>query len=152
MKCPYCGHAKHKVVDSRDSRDGTAIRRRRECLDCGRRMTTYEQVELTPLMVVKKDGSRERFDRAKLMDGLLRACEKRPVTVSELESICDRVEGVAQERGDREIDSQQIGEQVMDRLRDIDEVAYVRFASVYRHFRDVNAFMDELKGLLGSQS
>ena len=152
MKCPYCGLSKHKVVDSRDSRDGTAIRRRRECLDCGRRMTTYEQVELTPLMVVKKDGSRERFDRAKLMDGLLRACEKRPVTGSQLEAICDRVQTVAQEQGEREIDSQQIGEQVMDQLRDIDEVAYVRFASVYRHFRDVNAFMDELKGLLGSQS
>lgn len=152
MKCPYCGHTKHKVVDSRDSRDGTAIRRRRECLDCGRRMTTYEQIQLTPLMVVKKDGSRERFDRAKLLAGLLRACEKRPVTVSELESICDLVETTAQEQGEREMDSQQIGEQVMDRLRDIDEVAYVRFASVYRHFRDVNAFMDELKGLLSSQS
>lgn len=152
MKCPYCGHSKHKVVDSRDSREGTAIRRRRECLDCGRRMTTYEQVELTPLMVVKKDGSRERFDRAKLMDGLLRACEKRPVTGSQLDSICDQVQMLAQDQGDREIDSQQIGELVMDALRDIDEVAYVRFASVYRHFRDVNAFMDELKGLLASQS
>ena len=152
MKCPYCGHSKHKVVDSRDSREGTAIRRRRECLDCGRRMTTYEQVELTPLMVVKKDGSRERFDRSKLMDGLLRACEKRPVTGTQLESICDKVQMLAQDQGEREIDSQQIGEQLMDELRDIDEVAYVRFASVYRHFRDVNAFMDELKGLLGSQS
>jgi len=152
MKCPYCGHSKHKVVDSRDSRDGTAIRRRRECLDCGRRMTTYEQVELTPLMVLKKDGSRERFDRAKLMDGLLRACEKRPVTGPQLEAICDDVQMLAQDQGEREINSQQIGERVMDQLRDIDEVAYVRFASVYRHFRDVNAFMDELKGLLGSQS
>lgn len=151
MKCPFCGHAKHKVVDSRDSRDGTAIRRRRECLDCGRRMTTYEQVELTPLMVVKKDGSRERYDRAKLMNGLLRACEKRPVRVTQLEEICNGVEALAQD-GEREVDSQQIGELVMDRLRDIDEVAYVRFASVYRHFRDVNAFMDELKGLLSSQS
>jgi transcriptional repressor NrdR len=152
MKCPYCGHAKHKVVDSRDSRDGTAIRRRRECLDCGRRMTTYEQVELTPLMVVKKDGSRERYDRGKLMNGLLRACEKRPVRVTQLEEICDGVEALAQDRGEREVDNQQIGELVMDQLRDIDEVAYVRFASVYRHFRDVNAFMDELKGLLSSQS
>jgi transcriptional repressor NrdR len=152
MKCPYCGHHKHKVVDSRDSRDGTAIRRRRECLDCGRRMTTYEQVELTPLMVVKKDGSRERFDRTKLMAGLLRACEKRPVATADLETICARVEARGQEESEREIDSQQIGEYVMDQLRDIDEVAYVRFASVYRHFRDVNAFMDELKGLLSSQS
>lgn len=152
MKCPYCGHSKHKVVDSRDSREGTAIRRRRECLDCGRRMTTYEQVELTPLMVLKKDGSRERFDRGKLMGGLLRACEKRPVTGAQLESICDKVQMLAQDQGDREINSQQIGELVMEQLRDIDEVAYVRFASVYRHFRDVNAFMDELKGLLGSQS
>lgn len=152
MKCPYCGHSKHKVVDSRDSRDGTAIRRRRECLDCSRRMTTYEQVELTPLMVVKKDGSREMFDRAKLMDGLLRACEKRPVTGSQLESICDSVQTLAQDQAEREIDSQQIGEQLMDQLRDIDEVAYVRFASVYRHFRDVNAFMDELKGLLEPES
>ncbi len=115
-------------------------------------MTTYEQVELTPLMVVKKDGSRERYDRAKLMNGLLRACEKRPVRVVQLEEICDSVEALGQDQGIREIDSQQMGELVMDQLRDIDEVAYVRFASVYRHFRDVNAFMDELKGLLSSQS
>jgi len=152
MKCPYCGHHKHKVVDSRDSRDGAAIRRRRECLECGRRMTTYEQVEMAPVVVVKKDGSREQFDRAKLLAGLMRACEKRPVATADLERMCDGVEALAQDSPDREIDSQQIGEYVMDQLRDIDEVAYVRFASVYRHFRDVNAFMDELKGLLDPQS
>lgn len=152
MKCPYCGHRKDKVVDSRESRDGDAIRRRRECLDCGRRMTTYEQIELMPVMVVKKDGRRERFERSKLMAGLMRACEKRPIPMAQLEEICDQVEGRAHEAGSREIDSQQIGELVMERLRGLDEVAYVRFASVYRHFRDINAFMEELKGLLGPGS
>jgi len=148
MKCPYCGHRKDKVVDSRESRDGEAIRRRRECLECGRRMTTYEQIEDVPIMVVKKDGRRERFDRGKIMAGLMRACEKRPVSMRSLEEVVDEVESRAQESGSREIDSQQIGQLVMDRLRQLDEVAYVRFASVYRHFRDINAFMEELKGLL----
>lgn len=148
MKCPYCGHRKDRVVDSRESRDGAAIRRRRECLNCGRRMTTYEQIEVIPVMVVKKDGRRERFDRTKLMAGLMRACEKRPIPMARLEDLCDQVEVRAQESDGREIDSQRIGELVMERLRDLDEVAYVRFASVYRHFRDINAFMEELKGLL----
>lgn len=148
MKCPYCGHRKDKVVDSRESRDGSAIRRRRECLGCGRRITTYEQIESIPIMVVKKDGRRERFDRAKLMAGMMRACEKRPVPMQELESICDEIEALAQDQEGREIDSQQVGELVMERLRALDEIAYVRFASVYRHFRDINAFMDELKTLL----
>ncbi len=152
MKCPYCGHRKDKVVDSRENREGSAIRRRRECLACGRRMTTYEQIEMTPIMVVKKDGRRERFDRGKLLAGMLRACEKRPVPMAELERICDDVEGLAQEQGGREVDSQQIGELVMERLRGLDEIAYVRFASVYRHFRDINAFMQELKTLLDGSS
>lgn len=148
MKCPYCGHPKDKVVDSRESRDGAAIRRRRECLGCGRRITTYEQIENIPIMVVKKDGRRERFDRSKLLAGLMRACEKRPVPMQELDSICDEIQALAQDAEGREIDSQQIGELVMERLRELDEIAYVRFASVYRHFRDINAFMDELKTLL----
>jgi transcriptional repressor NrdR len=152
MKCPYCGHRKDKVVDSRESRDGEMIRRRRECLECGRRITTYEQVEAVPIMVVKKDGRRERFDRSKLMAGLMRACEKRPISMQSLERVCDEVEALAQDAGSREIDSQAIGELVMERLRDLDEVAYVRFASVYRHFRDINAFMEELKGLLDPSS
>ena len=152
MKCPYCGHRKDKVVDSRESREGEMIRRRRECLECGRRITTYEQVEAVPIMVVKKDGRRERFDRSKLMAGLMRACEKRPISMQSLEEICDEVEGLAQEAGTREIDSRAMGELVMERLRELDEVAYVRFASVYRHFRDINAFMEELKGLLDPSS
>ena len=152
MKCPYCGHRKDKVVDSRESREGEMIRRRRECLECGRRITTYEQVEAVPIMVVKKDGRRERFDRSKLMAGLMRACEKRPISMQSLEEICDEVEGLAQEAGTREIDSRAMGELVMERLRELDEVAYVRFASVYRHFRDINAFMEELKGLLDQPS
>jgi transcriptional repressor NrdR len=149
MKCPYCGHRKDKVVDSRESRDGEAIRRRRECLECGRRITTYEQIEAVPIMVAKKDGRRERFDRGKLMAGLMRACEKRPISMQSLEKICDDVEALAQDAGTLEIQSEAIGEFVMERLRDLDQVAYVRFASVYRHFRDINAFMEELKGLLG---
>ncbi len=152
MKCPYCGNRKDKVVDSRESKDGSAIRRRRECLECGRRITTYEQIENVPIMVVKKDGRRERFERGKLLSGLLRACEKRPVPTQELEAICDEIESLAQDQGGREIDSQKIGEMVMERLRDLDDIAYVRFASVYRHFRDINAFMEELKGLLDGPS
>ena len=152
MKCPYCGHNKDKVVDSREVREGDVIRRRRECLECNRRMTTYEQIEVVPIVVVKKDGSRERFDRGKLLSGIMRACEKRPIPVQELEAICDQVETRAQEGSGREIDCREIGELVMDRLRSLDEVAYVRFASVYRHFRDVNAFMEELKTLLDQQT
>ena len=150
MKCPFCGHSNDKVVDSRESREGQAIRRRRECLseECGRRFTTYERVEDVPIMVIKKDGRRERFDRKKLLDGLLKACEKRTVPLQQLEGICDEVEGMAHEVADREIPNQVIGEHVIERLRDLDDVAYVRFASVYKQFKDINEFMSELKGLL----
>ncbi|MFW6198578.1 MAG: transcriptional regulator NrdR, partial [Acidobacteriota bacterium] len=147
MKCPYCGESKDRVVDSRESREGKVIRRRRECLSCGRRVTTYEQIEQLPIMVVKKDGRRERFDRGKLMAGIMRACEKRPVPMQRLEEICDEAEGLIQDKSDREIASDEIGELVMERLRELDEVAYVRFASVYRQFKDINAFMAELKNL-----
>jgi transcriptional repressor NrdR len=141
---------KDKVVDSRESRQGQAIRRRRECLSdkCARRFTTYERVEDVPIMVIKKDGRRERFDRKKLLDGLLKACEKRRVPLQQLESICDEVEGMAHDIPDREIPKQVIGECVVERLRDLDDVAYVRFASVYKQFKDINEFMSELKGLL----
>lgn len=150
MKCPYCGHLKDKVVDSRETREGQVIRRRRECLSetCGRRFTTYEQVELVPIMVIKKDGRRERFDRGKLLEGLLKACEKRAVPLQELEAICDEVEGMAHDLPDREIPNTTIGEHVVERLRQLDDVAYVRFASVYRQFKDINEFMAELKDLL----
>lgn len=151
MKCPYCGESKDKVVDSRESREGEVIRRRRECLSCGRRVTTYEQIEQAPVMVVKKDGRRERFDRGKLMAGIMRACEKRPIPMQRLEKICDEAEAMIQEKTDREIDSYELGELVMERLRKLDEVAYVRFASVYRQFKDINAFMAELKTLLDRQ-
>lgn len=150
MRCPFCGHDKDKVVDSRESREGQVIRRRRECLneDCGRRYTTYEQVEDVPIMVIKKDGHRERFDRAKLLGGLLKACEKRTVPLQKLEAICDEVEGMAHDLPDREIENSMIGEHVVDRLRELDDVAYVRFASVYKQFKDINEFMAELKDLL----
>ena len=150
MKCPFCGHMKDKVVDSRESREGQVIRRRRECLseECGRRFTTYEQVEDVPIMVIKKDGRRERFDRNKLLEGLLKACEKRAVPLQELETICDEVEGMAHDLPDREIPNQSVGEHVIERLRELDDVAYVRFASVYRRFEDVQEFVAELKDLL----
>jgi len=152
MKCPYCGHLKDRVVDSRESRESQVIRRRRECLKCEKRFTTYEKVEDVPVMVVKRDGRRERFDREKLLEGLFKACEKRPVPTQELEDICDAVEVHAQDQPDREIEVTQIGELVMERLRDLDDVAYVRFASVYRQFKDINAFMAELKDLLDESS
>jgi len=150
MKCPFCGHNEDKVVDSRESREGQVIRRRRECLneDCNRRYTTYEQVEDLPVMVVKKDGRRERFERAKLLEGLLKACEKRAVSLQELEAVCDEVEGLAHDHPEREIPVDAVGTRVMERLRDLDDVAYVRFASVYRQFKDINEFMAELKDLL----
>jgi transcriptional repressor NrdR len=148
MKCPYCGHLGDKVVDSRESKEGDAIRRRRECLDCGRRFTSYERIDEIPYMVVKKDGSRERFDRQKLIGGLLKACEKRPVSLAAVEAIADRVEMALQERPEREIATAEIGASVMEELKTLDKVAYVRFASVYRHFRDIGEFMNELKGLL----
>jgi len=152
MKCPFCGHLKDKVVDSRETQESQAIRRRRECLECGRRFTTYEKLEDVPVMVVKKDGRRERFDRKKLLEGMLTACEKRSVPLPRLEMICDEVEGLAQDRQEREIATTEIGELVVDRLRDLDDVAYVRFASVYRQFKDINAFMSELKALLDEPS
>jgi transcriptional repressor NrdR len=148
MKCPYCSHLGDKVVDSRESKEGEAIRRRRECLDCGKRFTSYERIDEIPYMVVKKDGSRERFERQKLVAGLLKACEKRPVSLTALDAVADRVEGSLQERPEKEIATTEIGGFVMEELKKLDKVAYVRFASVYRHFRDVGEFMNELKDLL----
>ena len=148
MRCPYCGADESKVIDSRPTEDGEKIRRRRECLNCKKRFTTYEIVETVPLMVVKKDRSREVFDRQKLLNGMLRACEKRPVTLSQLESIADDIEQELQSALEREISTVDIGEMVMARLKTVDEVAYVRFASVYRSFKDINTFMEELSKLL----
>lgn len=150
MRCPYCGEVESKVIDSRPTDDGERIRRRRECLSCQKRFTTYEVVETVPLMVVKKDGSREAFDRQKLLNGLMRACEKRPVSFSELERAVDEIEQTLLNTMNREVTSLEIGEQAMQQLKNIDEVAYVRFASVYRQFSDINTFMDELKELLDS--
>ena len=151
MKCPYCGHLGDKVVDSRESREGEVIRRRRECLGCGKRFTSYERIDEIPYMVVKKDGSRERFERQKLIAGLLKACEKRPVSVAALEGVADRVEGTLQDRPEKEMATAEIGSFVMQELKKLDKVAYVRFASVYRHFRDIGEFMTELKDLLNAK-
>ena len=148
MKCPYCAHLGDKVVDSRESKEGEVIRRRRECLGCGKRFTSYERIDEIPYMVVKKDGTRERFERQKLVAGLLKACEKRPVSAAGLEAIADRVEGALQDRPEKEVATADIGAFVMEELKKLDKVAYVRFASVYRHFRDINEFADELKDLL----
>ena len=148
MKCPYCSYEESKVIDSRPTDEGERIRRRRECLKCHRRFMTYEIVESLPIVVVKKDKSREVFDRNKLMSGLLRACEKRPVSLETLENAVDEIETTLQSSLDREVTSIRIGELTMDKLKEIDEVAYVRFASVYRQFRDINSFMDELARLL----
>lgn len=148
MKCPFCGELKDRVVDSRESRDGLAVRRRRECLSCSRRFTSYEQIEDIPYMVVKNDGSREDFDRKKLLAGLHRACQKRPVAVTELQRIVDKVEQKLHEQEDREISTREIGTEIMRRLKKLDQVAYVRFASVYRKFEDVDAFMEELQKLV----
>jgi transcriptional repressor NrdR len=151
MKCPYCAHLGDKVVDSRESREGEVIRRRRECLGCAKRFTSYERIDEIPYMVVKKDGSRERFERQKLVAGLLKACEKRPVSVASLEAVADRVETTLQERSEKEISTHEIGGFVMQELKKLDKVAYVRFASVYRHFRDIGEFMTELKDLLNAK-
>ncbi len=151
MKCPYCGHLGDKVVDSRESKEGEVIRRRRECLECTKRFTSYERIDEIPYMVVKKDGTRERFDRQKLIGGLLKACEKRPVSLASIEGIADRVEATLQERPEREIGTAEIGAFVMEELKKLDKVAYVRFASVYRHFRDIGEFMSELKDLLNAK-
>ncbi len=148
MKCPFCGHPEDKVVDSRESKEGEAIRRRRECLECQRRFTTYERIDEIPYMVVKKDGRREKFDRQKVLAGLLRACEKRPISTAKLESIVNEAEALVIEAADRERSASEIGELLMDRLKKLDKVAYVRFASVYMDFKDIREFMTELKELL----
>ena len=148
MKCPFCSYEESKVIDSRPTDEGERIRRRRECLKCQKRFTTYEIIENLPIIVIKKDGSREVFDRQKLMTGMLRACEKRPVSIETLDHIIDNIETVIQNTLDREVNSDKIGQLVMEQLKDVDEVAYVRFASVYRQFKDINTFMDELNKLL----
>lgn len=148
MKCPYCGYEESKVIDSRPTDEGERIRRRRECLKCGKRFTTYEMIESLPIIVIKKDKSREAFDRQKLMNGLLRACEKRPVSIETLDRLIDEIETIIQNTLDREVSSEKIGELVMEKLKATDEVAYVRFASVYRQFKDISTFMDELNKLL----
>jgi transcriptional repressor NrdR len=148
MKCPYCGFVEDKVIDSRPTEEHNAIRRRRECLQCMKRFTTYEKVESVPLMVIKKDKTRQSFDREKLLNGLLRACEKRPVSIEQLEKLVDEIEVQILNTLKREITTQEIGEMVMTKLKELDEVAYVRFASVYRQFRDINTFMEELHKLL----
>ncbi len=151
MNCPFCGHLEDKVVDSREAKDGNSIRRRRECLECGRRFTSYERIDEIPYMVVKKDGKREPFDRHKILAGLLRACEKRPISAPQLESIVDSVEKFVQDSPDRECPTSDLGKIIMKRLKELDKVAYVRFASVYLEFEDVSEFMNELKYLVRSR-
>jgi len=148
MKCPFCNELESKVVDSRPTDEGNSIRRRRECLNCHRRFTTYETIESLPLVVIKRDGSREAFDRAKLIRGLLKSCEKRPVTMRQLETLAEDIEQHFQNRLENEVDAQEIGEMVMQKLKDLDDIAYVRFASVYRRFQDIGSFRDELDRLL----
>ena len=148
MKCPFCGFIEDKVIDSRPTDEGSAIRRRRECTKCTRRFTTYEKVESLPLMVIKKDKTRQPFDREKLMNGLLRACEKRPVSINDLEKLVDGIEVQLYNSLQREVTTEEIGELIMQKLKSLDEVAYVRFASVYRQFKDINTFMDEVRKLL----
>ncbi len=151
MKCPFCGHLRDKVVDSRESKEGDAIRRRRQCLECSRRFTSYERIDEIPYMVIKKDGRRERFERQKVLSGILKACERRPVSMVQLEAIADKVELLAQESPVREVSTGTVGETIMTDLKDLDKVAYVRFASVYLDFKDVQEFMAELKDLLKSR-
>lgn len=148
MKCPFCGYEESKVIDSRPTDEGEKIRRRRECISCAKRFTTYEIIETVPIVVVKKDKSRQAFDRVKLFNGMLRACEKRPVSIDQIEKVVTDIETELQNSLDREVTSVHIGELVMDKLKALDEVAYVRFASVYRQFKDINTFMDELTKLL----
>ncbi len=148
MKCPFCGYTESKVIDSRPAEEGATIRRRRECMACQKRFTTYEIIERMPLVVVKRDGSRQGFDKVKIINGMVRACEKRPVPLSALEKIADDIEQELQSHLEREVNTVEIGEMVMNRLKDTDEVAYVRFASVYRSFKDINTFMEELSKLL----
>ncbi len=149
MKCPYCAHLDNRVVDSRLNKDNTITRRRRLCESCERRFTTYERLEVIMPMLIKKDGRREAWDRLKVVEGMKKACEKRPVSMSQLEDVVDNLERELQDLGERELDISVVGERIMASLRKLDDVAYVRFASVYRHFKDLNEFMDELKGMLG---
>ncbi len=151
MRCPYCNNNENKVTDSRETAEGLAIRRRRECINCGKRFTTYEYVERTPLMVIKKDGRREPFNRQKILNGLLKACEKRPISVEKLEDIITKIEAQLQKKFEQEVESPYIGELVMEKLAGLDDVAYVRFASVYRQFKDINQFMRELKGVFNKK-
>ncbi len=151
MKCPFCSHTEDKVIDSRSSNEDKSVRRRRECLKCKKRFTTYEYIEEVPLMVIKKDGRRESFDRNKIISGIMKACEKRPVSVEKIEAIVDKVEKELQKNFDKEVKAQVIGELLMENLHKLDEVAYVRFASVYRQFKDINHFMKELKDLLNTK-
>lgn len=151
MKCPFCGYKEDKVVDSRATAEESAVRRRRECLKCGKRFTTYEYVEEVSLMVIKKDGRREPFDRKKILSGVMKACEKRPVSMEKMEEIVSLVERAVQKKSDREVASTRIGELLMEKLKGLDDVAYVRFASVYRQFKDVGQFMEELKDILGEE-
>ncbi|MBL7092008.1 MAG: transcriptional repressor NrdR [Candidatus Omnitrophica bacterium] len=151
MKCPYCGNVEDKVVDSRLAAEGNSIRRRRECLKCERRFTTYERIEEAPLMVVKKDGRREPFERKKILAGLVKACEKRPISMESLEGLVDKIEFTLQKDYEKEVKSKEIGELAMKMLQGLDEIAYVRFASVYRQFKDVGQFMKELRGLLDKE-
>lgn len=151
MRCPFCGHLEDKVVDSREAKDGDSIRRRRECLDCARRFTSYERIDEIPYMVVKKDGKRETFERNKILAGLLRACEKRPISSVQLETIVDEIERNVQDTTDRELPTSEIGKIIMKRLKSLDNVAYVRFASVYLAFEDISEFMTELKDLVRSR-
>lgn len=151
MRCPYCGYFESKVVDSRPTDENQSIRRRRECSSCVRRFTTYEKVEDVPIMVIKKDGTRETFSRNKVMNGIIRACQKRPVSVAQMEEIADGIERTLSNEMKKEIRTEEIGEMVLNKLKDIDEVAYVRFASVYREFKDLDTFMEELERLLGEK-
>ena len=152
MKCPYCGYEDSKVLDSRPTDENQTIRRRRECIECGKRFTTYERIEQVPVVIIKKDGTRQAYDRTKILNGMIRACEKRPVPLSVIEESVDNIEKKVYNSLDKEIKSELIGEMVMEELKDIDDVPYVRFASVYRQFKDVNAFMDELKKMFNETS
>lgn len=151
MKCPYCGFSESKVIDSRPTEESSAIRRRRECLKCGKRFTTYEKLESISLMVIKKDQSRQPYNREKVLKGIITACEKRPISLAQMETIADDIESELYQSMEREIDTTTIGEKVMDRLKNLDEVAYVRFASVYKRFDDIHTFMEELKGLINDK-
>lgn len=151
MRCPYCSYIESKVIDSRPTEENNSIRRRRECMQCGKRFTTYEKLETVALVVVKKDDSRQPFNRNKVLKGIMTACEKRPISIVQMEKVADDIEGELSQSMEREVRSTRIGEMVMEKLRDLDEVAYVRFASVYKQFEDLSTFMDELKGLINDR-